>query len=359
MEPNPIPIPVRSRNRLRAKTGKHELTTAKTKARGARCRVPCSTYAVMAFIPLVALTARAMPEQENTITASKAAASYVLGANDRITIRCLNADEFPSSPIRIDGDGQVTLPFVGRMKVAGFTVREAESELTTRLSEFLVDPQVAVNLVESRSQPVSVFGAVNTPGTYELEGPITLTEVLSRAGGLRKDAGRIVTVKRYANPGLLGTVMFDAPGTFTVTDIDIEKLVRGKAALANIEIRAYDVISVPEADVVYVVGQVHKPGAFAMTGRENFTVLQAVSLAEGLERSAAPKKARILKNSHGSNRAEVPVNLDSILSGRSPDMVLHADDVLFVPNSAAKSAGIRTIDALIQMTTGVVVYGRY
>jgi polysaccharide export outer membrane protein len=108
-----------------------------------------------------------------------------------------------------------------------------------------------------------------------------------------------------------------------------------------------------------VVGQVRKPGGFTMTGRENFTVLQAISMAEGLDRTAAPKKARILRKGSDSSRVEISVNLENILSGHTPDMPMQPEDVLFVPSSRAKNAGMKTLDAIIQTATGIAIYGRY
>jgi polysaccharide export outer membrane protein len=286
--------------------------------------------------------------------------SYVLGPNDRVTVRCQNADEFPASPIRVDSDGQVTLPFVGRVKLAGLTVDGAEKLLTARLSEFIRHPEVALNVTESHSQPVSVFGAVNYPGAYQLEGRKTLTEILAMAGGLRKDSGRVVKLTRRVEwgPIPLRSALPDATGVFSVAEIDTEELVRASAPAVNVEIRPFDVISVPQAELVYVVGQVRKPGGFIMTGRENFTVLQAISMAEGLDRTAAPKKARILRKS-ASGHIEINVNIESILSGRAQDVPLSAEDVLFIPNNAARSAGMKTLDTIIQLSTGVVIYGRY
>jgi polysaccharide biosynthesis/export protein len=287
--------------------------------------------------------------------------SYVLGPNDRITVRCLSADEFSPNPLRIDSDGRVTLPFIGRIKLAGMSVSEAEKELTDELSKFLLRPEVALNVVESHSQPVSVFGAVNSPGAYQLEGEKTLSEILSMAGGLRKDAGLTLKVTRRAEWGALPlpSAIQDETGKFSVADIDIDGLVRGNTPAANIEIRPYDVISVPQADLIYVVGQVRKPGGFTMTGRGGLTVLQAVSMAEGLDKFALAKKARILRKSADAGRSEIAVNLEGILAGSSPDLVLQADDVLFVPNSAAKSAGMKTLDTVIQLTTGMAIYGRF
>jgi polysaccharide export outer membrane protein len=318
------------------------------------------------FIGAIVLTALSiLPVQEipnNSMPDSRQEESaYVLGPNDRIIIRCVNAEELSPTPIRIDNDGQVTLPFIGRVRLAGLTVSDAEKKLTDELSQFIRHPQVQLNVVESHSQPVSVFGAVRNPGAYQLEGRKNLTEILSMAGGLRPDAGRVLKLTRRAewNSIPLPSSERDATGKFTVAEINVEELVRGNNPSSNIEVRPYDVISIPQAELVYVVGQVRKPGGFTMTGREDFTVLQAVSMAEGLDKTAAPKKARILRRAANSSRVDIPVDLEKILSGRAPDMPLHAEDVLFVPNNAAKSAGMKTLDAIIQTATGLAVYGRY
>ncbi len=287
--------------------------------------------------------------------------SYVLGPNDRVTLRCLNAEEFPTSPIRIDGDGQVTLPFVGRVTLAGLTVAEAEKDVTARLAKYIRNPEVALNVVESHSQPVSVLGAVNNPGVYQLEGEKTLSELLSMAGGLRRDAGQSLRITRRDawGPLPLPSATKDATGAFTVANIYLDDFVRGNSPAVNVIIKPDDVISVPPAEIAYVVGEVRKPGGFTMTGRDGLSVLQALSMAEGLDRTAAPKKARIIRRTSGGGHQDIPVNLETMLAGKSEDMFLHADDVLFVPNNKAKSAGARTLDAVIQAATGVVIYGRY
>jgi polysaccharide export outer membrane protein len=308
----------------------------------------------------LALTAQTM-DSSVRVDAAMREGSYVLGSNDRIVVRCVNADEFSPTPVRIDTDGQVTLPFVGRVELGGLTVSEAEKQLTDRLSKFIQSPQIQLNVVDSNSQPVSVFGAVRNPGAFQLEGRKTLAEVLSMAGGLRPDAGRTLKLTRRAEWGPIPLPTPDqrTTGNVTVVEINVEELVRGRGPFADIEVRPHDVISVSQAELVYVVGQVRKPGGFAMTGWGDFTVLQALSMAEGLDKSAAPKKAKILRKQGNSGRVEVPVDLQRILSGHAPDTQLLSEDVLFVPNNAAKNAGMKTLDVIIQTTTGLAIYGRY
>jgi polysaccharide export outer membrane protein len=125
----------------------------------------------------------------------------------------------------------------------------------------------------------------------------------------------------------------------------------------NIELKPNDVILVPKANMVYVVGSVRKPGGFVLSEKETLSVLQAVSLAEGLERTAAPRKAVILRSASGNGPgAEVPIDVSKILSGKAKDMPLQANDILFVPNSAAKSIALRGAEAIIQAGTGRAIY---
>src|SRR5579883_2668772 len=123
-------------------------------------------------------------------------AKYVLGPSDEIVILALNAEELANKPIRITAGGDINLPMVGRVHVAGMTVEQFEGELTKRLKSYILNPEVAVNVTQFKSQPVSVIGSVANPGVIQLEGRKTLIEVLSMAGGVRPDAGYRVKITR-------------------------------------------------------------------------------------------------------------------------------------------------------------------
>jgi polysaccharide export outer membrane protein len=123
----------------------------------------------------------------------------------------------------------------------------------------------------------------------------------------------------------------------------------------NIHIKPKDVISVPRADIIYVIGAVKKAGGYALNDNGTRSALQILSLAEGLEKTAAGNRARIMRGIPGSNaRDEIPIDLKKILAGKSPDVPLKADDILFVPTSGAKSAGFRTLDILTASATAFV-----
>jgi polysaccharide export outer membrane protein len=250
------------------------------------------------------------------------------------------------------------LPLVGKLKAAGLSVSQFETELTKRLGKYVREPQVSVTVSEYKSQPVSVLGAVNTPGIYNITGPTTLEQVLSRAGGLRNDAGNTINITRSQawGPIPLSSMKVDATGGFGTANVSAKSLMDASDPRDNIIVEPTDVISVPRADLVYVVGAVNKSGGFVLNERASMSVLQAVSLAEGLEKTAAPKNAKIVRNGLTDKKQEIPVNLSKILSGNSPDMPLLANDILFVPNSNAKSATYRVLEAAIQTGTGIAIF---
>ncbi len=288
--------------------------------------------------------------------------NYVLGADDQISLIVADLEEISNKPFRIDMHGDVNVPLIGRVHAGGLTADQLEGEIAKRLRQFVKNPNVVVNIAGFSSQPVSVLGAVTTPGVHQIQGRKTLFEVLSSAGGLRPDAGNTIKITRDLRWGSipLPDTRMDATKRFTTASLDIKSVMNASNPAANIEVRPDDVISVPKGEVVYCVGFVHKPGGFTLGENETLSTLQVLSLAEGLAPTAASDKAKILRAVAGSSkRTEIDVNLKLLMAGKAEDVPLKAQDILFVPNSAAKSATARTIEAAIQMATGMAVYGRY
>jgi polysaccharide export outer membrane protein len=209
---------------------------------------------------------------------------------------------------------------------------------------------------------VSVLGAVNSPGIKQLQGQKTLFEVLSLAGGLRRDAGNNVTITRNLEWGRipLPGAKTDPSGKYSVASISAKSITTASNPGQNIVIMPGDTVAVTSAEVVYAVGSVNKPGGFLLGERESISALQVVSLAEGLTRIAAGDRAKILRAVPGSpNRAEIAVNLKELMAGTGSDVKLQADDILFIPNSKTKGASMRALDAVVQVATGVAIYGKY
>jgi polysaccharide export outer membrane protein len=286
---------------------------------------------------------------------------YILGPGDQITIRALEIDEISDKPVRIETSGFINLPMVGRLKASGLTVEQLETQLASRLKTFVQDPQVSVAISEFRSQPVSLLGSVSSPGVHQLQGRKNLFEVLSLAGGLKPDAGHSIKITRdkQYGPIPLPDAHDDSTGRYSVASVSVKSIIEASNPRENIPIMPNDVISVPRAEMVYVVGSVKKSGCFIHNDREKITVLQALSLAEGADNTAATKQAKILRTAPGqSTRLEIPVNLKEILAGKANDVPMGADDILFVPNSVARSASIRAAEMAIQITTGLVIWRR-
>ena len=151
----------------------------------------------------------------------------------------------------------------------------------------------------------------------------------------------------------------DATGRFSVASVSVRSVMDASRPDENIEIKPNDVISVPRAELVYVVGAVKKAGGYILGEHEQISALQALSLAEGLDRASAPGRARIMRAvPNSSERQEIPVDLKKVMAGRGQDLPLKADDILFIPTSAGKVAALRSIEAAIQVGTGMAIYGR-
>jgi polysaccharide export outer membrane protein len=279
---------------------------------------------------------------------------YALGAGDQIVVRAVDVEEFDGKTIPIDARGNIALPKVGKIQAAGLTTGELEAEIERRLKKFLIEPDVTVYIAELHSQPISVLGYVQTPGVHQLQGQKTLFEVLSIAGGLRTDAGNTIKITRNVRWGRipLSNASDDSTGQFSVASVEVKSVMSASNPAENIIVKPEDVITVPKGDMVYVVGAVKKPGGYLLGENLSISALQVLALAEGFDKAAATRNAKIMRTVPGTDaRAEIPVDLTKILANKIDDVPLRADDILFIPTSAAKTVGIRTMEALVQAAT--------
>ena len=283
--------------------------------------------------------------------------TYILGPDEQITIRAPEADEF-EKPFRIGAGGELNLPLVGRVRAAGLTVEQLEAELTSRLKEYIQDPQVFVGIAQFRSQPVSVIGAVNAPGVQQIQGPKALIELLSLAGGIRQDAGNRIKITRRLERGRipLPNAKDDPTGQFSIAEVNVKEILEAKNPQENILVQPDDIISVPRAEMVYVIGDVTRAGGFVLNEQENISVLQALSLAGGPTKTASTRKAKLLRTVQGgSSRTEIPVDLRKVLAGKANDIALQPADILFVPNSTGKAATLRSLEAALSMGSSMAI----
>jgi polysaccharide biosynthesis/export protein len=286
-------------------------------------------------------------------------ASYVLGPGDVVSIWAVDLDETAGRPQQIDSQGYLNVPLAGRFHVVGMRVDELERELNKRLKVYIKEPNVAVSIQEYRSQPVTVVGAVNRAGVEQLQGQKTLLEVISMAEGLRQDAGFSAKVTRRLEFGEipLPNAQVDTTERFSVAEVDLEALLAGKKPEQNIVMMPNDVVSIPRAHMVYVIGAVERSGGFALAEQSDISALQALALAGGLVTTAAPNRAKILRQTENENgRVEIALNLKDILTGKEPDVALGGEDILFVPQSGAKQVGLALGRALVQAGTSIAIW---
>ena len=243
------------------------------------------------------------------------------------------------------------------MKAAGLTVEQLEKTLAERLSEYLTAPQVGVSVAEYRSQPVSVLGAVNKPGVYQLRGGRTLLEVLSMAEGTKPDAAQTVQITRRREHGPIPRLQARGSGWRLGGHHKPRARHSGPRSGRQYSDQTQRRTLGSGGEKVYVLGLVHKPGAFGLTDGRTMSVLQALSFAGGPAPTASIHKAKILRAVAGSDkRAEIDVNLRQVLDGKNTDVVLGPEDVLYVPSSVAKRAGVRALEAALQTVTGMAIW---
>ncbi len=285
------------------------------------------------------------PVSKRGAAASEAGVSgeYRCGPGDRLEIDVFEVEELSGEAV-VAADGSIRLPLIGAVDAGGLTPSQLEVRLRALYGENLLrDPQIRVSVIEYSSQPVSVLGAVNSPGIYQLRGRRRLLDVLALAGGLSPQVGETITVS--------------AAGGDPERSIAVKPLLAERTPELNVWVEPHDTVQVETASLVYVLGAVGRPGGFPLENQERLSALQALSLAEGAERTAALKRARVIR-SLGDQRLELQINLKRVLAGKDEDPVLEPKDILFVPNSGAKSAWSRGAEAVIQMATGVVIWRR-
>jgi polysaccharide export outer membrane protein len=309
-----------------------------------------------------------VPEAARAQTPSRAAAAGaqkplaptdVLGVGDEITLDEFDVEEFNTRVFQVGSDGSIGLPLVGRMLAAGLTFSEFEQALDDKLRRFVKDPRATITSAKYHSRSVTVIGAVKDPGTFQISEPRSLLEMLSMAGGLRPDAGSWLRVTRKGQYGRIETSAPDVDFSAGVTEarVPIAPLMDGTRPSLNLTVMPNDIISVAKAEMVYVVGDVKKQGAFVLGDHEQLSLIKLLSLAEGLQSTASPGQSRVIHESDGT-RSETPVDVQKILHGKADDVMLKADDILFVPTSTGKKMAYRAIEAAIQTGTGIIIWRR-
>jgi polysaccharide biosynthesis/export protein len=316
---------------------------------------------LLAALALLCMCQRSAQAADATVAASNSHLplnSDIIGVGDQLTLSEENVDEFKTQIYQVAADGTIGLPLVGRMKAAGLSVSEFEAALNHNLRRYIKAPQATVTSIKYHGRTVSVIGAVNTPGAYQITEPRSVLEMLSLAGGLKSDAGSWLLLTRKDEYGKLpASPNVDFSAGVSEAKIPITPLLAGTDPALNLTVLPNDVIMVAKAEMVYAVGEVKKQGGFVLGEHEQLSLLKLLSLAEGLDSTAAPSRAEVIHET-GGTRTETPVDVQKILQGKATDVLLKPDDILFVPTSIPKKMAVRAIEAAIQTGTGIAIWRR-
>jgi len=250
--------------------------------------------------------------------------AYRIGPGDLLELRVFEVEGL-SQTVRVEEDGTITLPLLGRVMVKGLTQEEVVQKLTDLLqAKYVKNPQVTIFIREYKNQQVAVIGAVERSGNYELVGRRNLLQMISMAGGLTEMAGNEVFILREGPDGQTSTVTIDLK----------DLMVNGNQEL-NVPIEPNDVISVPvDREIrVFVMGRVNQPGPILAKMSEGITLLQAIAGAGGPAEGAKLSAVTVKRTDRTGKQLQFKVNLKDIISGKKQDIRLLEGDVINVPES--------------------------
>jgi polysaccharide biosynthesis/export protein len=315
------------------------------------CSAPPATVMTPGTVPPSSSSSVNEINQSLSMAAShstNSTADYRIGPDDLIQVTIYNIPEqdarvTPRTVIlRVSQDGSIVVPLAGTIPVKGKTTSQLEQELRTKYEKYIRSPQVGVLVTEYR-QRVSVMGAVQKPGVFDLTGPKTVIDMIAQAGGITEKSGNQVQLYRQDAEGKRQTAIIDllvlANPSGQVTDSK-------DAAMVNMPVQAGDVISVPQAGMYFVDGAVRKPGSYPM-GR-SYTLTQALAVAGGVDNELADYSSVSIYRRRGPTNVEtIAVDLDSVLARKSEDLQVQPDDVIVVPTSSAKYFVKRFVGTII------------
>ncbi len=288
-----------------------------------------------------------------------------VGSGDLLHIDVFDVPEL-SRDVRVGDAGDISYPLVpGKIAAAGLTPFQLEEKLERLLIEngLVSHPQVSVFVREQTSQPVSIVGAVQHTMVYQVMRPTSLLEVLSAAGGITDDAGSMVIITRPTHSDTPKAEIISATDNTgkeqQMITIRLQDLLESGNTVYNIPIYGGDVVSVPRAGIVYVLGfGVAQPGGYVLQSHgEQITVLKALALAHGLTTFAKPNAAVIMRtNPATGNRDQIPVHVKAIENHKEDDVAMKSNDILYIPDSRGLKALAKGTEAAIGIGSGLAIY---
>ena len=268
------------------------------------------------------------------------AARVRIGPGDLLHLAVFDVPEL-TQELRVSDTGDATLTLVGSLHLQGLTAAEAQTLIEDRLRQanLILDPHVSLIIREYGTQGVSVLGEVRKPGVYRVLGTRNLLDIISEAGGTTPFAAQQATVKRRASEEKLTASLSNDPTELLAQEV---------------ELQPGDTVIVPKAGIVYVLGDVGRPGGYLMQNSGRISLLEAVALAEGPTRTAAKKHTRLIRK-NASGIQETVLDLKQVLEGRAPDPELHPEDIVYIPTSTPKSLLMHS-PAVMQSAASAAIY---
>lgn len=271
-------------------------------------------------------------------------ASYVVGPNDVLAMTVYGDPELDDAQMRVDADGTIHTPY-GKtpVRVGGLTVSAIRAAIAAELArdQLAVDPKVEVRVVDPESHPVVITGqGVRQPGTFQAVQPIRLLDALTLAGGLTDNHSAEITILRRG-----------PHGTLHQRKLWASQVLDSMGGADNPWLTGGEEVRVLPGGNVYLSGAISKPGAYPLSDTDSLTVRKLLAKADGLAKTAAPKKTQLIHHVGATNQATQVINLDRILDGKAPDIHLAADDMIYVPWSTGKKIGYAALQSAVAAVT--------
>jgi len=265
-----------------------------------------------------------------------------IGDNDLLGVTVYDAPPL-TGPVRVGPNGDIRLPMVKQpIHAAGIYPQDLENEISATLVEdhLLVNPIVTVTIIEYDSRPITVVGAVKSPVTFQAMGTVTLLDAISRAQGLTDSAGSEILISSQT-PGP------DGKEATPAQRVPVRSLFDNSNPELNIQLHGGELVRVPEAGRVFVVGDVKKPGSYFIKDASQSSILKALALSEGLGDHAAHTAYIYRQQGSAARRDEITVPLKKIMNRKSADVALEANDILYIPDSNGRRISSKVLESMV------------
>lgn len=307
-----------------------------------------TALALLALAATVGVAAQQDPFLSNTTGGAPALSGTPnlpvsrIGDNDLLGITVYDAPPL-TGPVRVSTEGDIRLPMVKQpIQAAGLYPRDLEKQIAATLIEnhLLVDPIVTVTIIEYDSRPITIVGAVKSPLTFQATGPVTLLDAISRAQGLTAEAGSEILVSHQVTGP-------DGKASTLTKRVQVRSLFDNSDPALNVELHGGEVVRVPEAGRVFVVGDVKKPGSYFITDGSESSIMKALALSEGLGDHAGHTAYIYRREGGAAGRNQIPVPLKKILDRKSPDVALNANDILYIPDANGRRISAKVLESMV------------